>query len=286
MVTASKLKNSEKQAICKKITAVLKKRYGGTIPKIDLPVMESLIFAICLEDETFERAREYYDRLFDAFHDLNEIRVSSIGELEAAFQGISHPEWRALRVRNVLQYVFEKHYVFDFESLRKKTIDLATRQLGKIPHLSHFARNWVIQNSLGGHLLPLDHTMRDAAVWLGLVESTQNEHDASESLKAVIRKPETPLFASLLKSLAIDPQVRPEIAAALKKSKTEFDATTAVARLPELFASAESAGRKKKKAVADRKKAQATARAAKEKPAPGRKAATAKKAKSPPARKK
>lgn len=285
MATASKIKASEKQAICKKLTALLKKRYGGSVPKVDLPVMESMIFAALLEDETYERARQYYDRLFDAFHDLNEIRVSSYGELETVLAGIENSDWKSLRVRSILQYVFEKTYVFDFESIKKKTLDLATRQLTKIPNLSPFVVNWTIQQSLGGHLVPLDTSMRNAAAWLGLLEAHQTANDGAEALKAAVRKADTPLFSYLLKSLAIDPVVKGEIESAIKKSKgVDFDPTTAVARLPELFDAAASAARKKKRVANAKKRASAAA-----KPAP--KAASAgktpakKKAKTP-ARKK
>ena len=61
MATASSIKASEKQSICKKLTSVLKKRYGGTTPKVELPVLESLIFSACLENASYDQAREYYD---------------------------------------------------------------------------------------------------------------------------------------------------------------------------------------------------------------------------------
>lgn len=264
MATASKIKASEKQAICKKLVALLKKRYGGSVPKIDLPVMESLLFAVCLEDETYDSARACYDGLFETFHDLNEMRVSSIGELEAAFGEISEPAWRALRTRNILQYVFEKYYVFDFDVLKKSTLDLAARQLHKIPQLTPFVINWVMQHSLGGHLVPLDGTMRNAAVWLGLLESTQSEADGSEALKAAVRKSDTPLFGYLLKCVALDPPVKVEIDLELKAAKEEFDPTTAVDRLTLLMAEADSGSRRRKrKAAATRKKNAAAAKSGK-----------------------
>jgi hypothetical protein len=146
--------------------------------------------------------------------------------------------------------------------------------------------NWVIVSALGGHLVPLDRTMRNAAVWLGLLETTQSDADGAEALKAAVRKADTPLFGHLLKCVALDLAVKVEIDLELKASKEEFDPTTAVQRLTQLLADADSGSRKRKrKAAATRKK---TAAAAKSQ----QKAASSSKSKSPgkktksPARKK
>jgi endonuclease-3 len=257
MATASSIKASEKQAICKKLSTALKKKYGGSTPNVDLPVMESLIFAACLENETYERAQEYYDRLLEIFHDWNEVRVSSISELEAAFEGMADPDWRALRVRSALQYVFEKNYVFEFEGIRKKTQDLAARQLGKIPYQSPFVINWVMQNALDTHLVPLDDYMRDAAVVLGLLERKETAGDGAEALKAALRKADVPLFVALLKSFSVDPKVREVIVDELEASDEEFDPTEATDRLDEIFAAAKSGKRKKKKKKTTTRKSKA-----------------------------
>jgi endonuclease-3 len=253
MATASSIKASDKQAICKKLTTALKKRYNGSVPKIELPVMESLVFAACLENESYERAQQYYDRLLEVFHDWNEVRVSSITELEAAFEGMADPDWRALRVRSILQFIFEKKYVFEFEAVRKKTQDLAARQLNKIPHKTPFIVNWVMQNALDSHLVPLDDYMRDTATCLGLLERKENAGAGAESLKAAVRKADAPLFANLLKSLSIEPKIREVVLNELDYTDDEFDPTQAASKLDEIIASAKSGKRKKKKKVPAKK---------------------------------
>lgn len=253
MATASSIKASEKQAICKKLTTALKKRYDSSVPKIDLPVMESLVFAACLENESYERAQEYYDKLLEAFHDWNEVRVSSITELEAVFEGMPDPDWRALRVRAILQYVFEKNYVFEFEAVRKKTQDLAARHLGKIPYQTPFIVNWVMQNALDSHLVPLDEFMRDTSVALGLMERKETAAAGAESLKAALRKADAPLFAYLLKNLSIEPKIREVVLDELGYTDEEFDPTEAPKRLDEIIAAAKSGKRRKKKKTTKKK---------------------------------
>jgi endonuclease III len=252
MATAGSIKASEKQAICKKLTTILKKRYGGTTPKVELPVMESLIYSACLENESYERAQAAYDRLLEVFHDWNEVRVSSIAELEGVFQGHTESDWRALRVRSVLQSVFEKNYVFEFESIRKKTQDLAARQLKKIPNITPFMCNWVMQHALDVHLVPLDDSMRNAAVWLGLLDREEKTATGAETLKVALRKADVPLFTALLKSLSIEPAVKSIIDKELTSTGDEFDPTTAIARLPELLVTADAPPKSAKKKTASR----------------------------------
>jgi endonuclease-3 len=110
MVAASRAKTSDRAAILKKLLPAIKKQYKVVIPKHDRPVLETMLYAICLEDVSVDEAEAAFQRLTTEFPDLNEIRVSSISEIERAFAGLSRSEWRAFHVRSVLQYVFEKSF--------------------------------------------------------------------------------------------------------------------------------------------------------------------------------
>ena len=76
-MSTTKLKASDRQALFRKIVTVLKKKYGGSVPKDQRNVLETMLFACCLEDAQHEDAEAAYQNLLDSFHDLNEIRVSS-----------------------------------------------------------------------------------------------------------------------------------------------------------------------------------------------------------------
>lgn len=206
MVAANRSKSADKHEVCRKVTVLLKKMYAASLPKQELPVLETLLYAVCLENSTPEQAGAVYARLLNAFHDLNEVRVSSISELNPLFVDLSDPEWRAARVKSALQYVFETNYAFDFESLRRKTADLATKQLTKIPSLSSFVRAYVMQHCLGSHVLPLDDRMYAVLVWLGLAEREESPEQAGEHLRSFVRKADAPLFCHLLGCLASDPK--------------------------------------------------------------------------------
>jgi endonuclease-3 len=239
MVAASRAKSSDRAAIVKKLLPAIKKQYKVVVPKHDRPVLETMLYAICLEDASVDEAELAFERLGKEFPDLNEIRVSSISEIERAFSGLSRAEWRAFHVRSVLQYVFEKSFAFEFESLRKKTLELAQKQLAKIKQLSGFVRNYTLQSVIGAHQIPLDESMSRALIWLGLVPPNQDAEQMGETLKAVVRKAEVPLFCFSIRCLATDKLVRDFFDPAKHPAPSEgHDGAAVTERLADLYKAA------------------------------------------------
>ncbi len=270
---ASRAKTADRQTVLKKLLPLLKKQYKVAVCKLDRPVMETMLYAVCLENASVEEADRAYARLFELFPDLNEARVSSISELEPVFQGLDDRDWRGFRARSVLQYVFEKSFNFELESLKKKTLELATKQLGKIRHLSPFIRNFTLQQAIGAHLLPIDDAVARLLIWLGLASPGQSTDEIGESLKAVVRKAEALPFLFSVRALAVDPKLR----AAFDPGQYPppaggHEATTAIDRLNDLFKSGLAAVKPKPKAAPP-----AVAVAAKKAPAKAAKKAAAKK---------
>lgn len=199
-----KLKASDRQALAHKVMGVLRKKYGQSLPRDARPVLETLLFAACLENSSHEEAAAAYQRLLGAFHDLNEIRVSSISEIEHVLEGQSQPEWRALRIRESIQHTFETFYSFDLDQLKRKTLDLAEKHLAQIRYLSPFVRAYVLQNCLGAHVVPVDELSREVLAWLGLVPPDATVEAAAEEMKSALRKNDTPLFCHLIRAVAGD----------------------------------------------------------------------------------
>ncbi len=209
MAAAPRLKLADKQEIYKKLLAGLKKRYSPVPKPPDLPVLETMLFAVCLENATMKEADAAYKRMLAAFHDLNEIRVSSIDELEVVFQGMSDADWRASRIRGILGYVFEANYSFEYEGLKRKTLELATKQLSKIKELTPFIRDYTLHAALGAHLIPLDSAQFAVLEFLDLqAESGTLEHTA-EAMRPLVRKAEGSEFSGLLREFSLDAKFRP-----------------------------------------------------------------------------
>lgn len=209
MVAASRAKASDRAALLKKLFPIIKKTYKVHVPKGNKPVLETMLYAICLEDSTVEEADASFKKLFADFPDLNEVRVSTVAEIERAFLGQTASEWRAFRVISVLKFVFDKSYAFEFESLRKKTLDLATKQLAKIKDLSPFVRDYTLHEVTGAHLIPIDASLARVLVWLGLIPPNQTPEQVGEMMKAAIRKADVEGVTFTLRCLATDTELRP-----------------------------------------------------------------------------
>jgi endonuclease-3 len=254
MASANKPKSADKQAVSKKIVALLKKHYKGGPAEHEQPVLETLMYALCLEDATEEQAQAAYARLHEDFFDLNEIRVSAISELARAFAGHPDAEARALRVRSLLQHVFEKNYDFEFEGIRRKTLEQAVRQLNQVNDLTPFARDYALQSVLGSHLVAVDRSMWRACVWLGLAEPDTTPEQTTESLKSVVRKAEGPGFCHLLRRLAMDAKVSAAFdPAAYPPPEDGYDLMTAPNRLKQLLEEGPQAARSESAAAKGKK---------------------------------
>ena len=210
MAAAPRLKLADKQEVYKKLLAGLKKRYAALPKPPELPVLETMLFAVCLENASVKDADAAYKRMLAAFHDLNEIRVSSIDELETVFQGMSDTDWRASRIRGILSYVFESNYSFEYEGLRRKTLELATKQLSKIKELTPFIRDYTLHSALGAHLIPLDAGQLAVLEFLDLQSEAGGVEHTAESMRPLVRKAEGSEFCSLLREFSLDPKFRPQ----------------------------------------------------------------------------
>jgi endonuclease-3 len=169
------------------------------------PVLEQFIYAICRENASPAQADEAYHFLRDAFFDWNEVRVSSVRELEEAFANLPQAEARAQRLVSFLQEVFETTFSFDLETLHKKGLKQAVKQLTRYQSANDYTCAMVVQRSLGGHALPLDAPSLLCASRLGLVENAGKESDTiRNSLEHLVPKAKGPLLTEALSALAAE----------------------------------------------------------------------------------
>src|SRR5262245_47772435 len=121
---------TNKQRVLTQLFTTLKKRYAPQDAEAR-PVLEQLIYAICREEATREQADQAFRHLQEKFFDWNEVRVSSVREIEEIFAPLPNPEARSQRLVSLLQEVFETTFSFDLEILHKKGLKQAAKQLGR-----------------------------------------------------------------------------------------------------------------------------------------------------------
>src|SRR5262249_44141948 len=101
--------NTNRAALINKTYKVLKKHYKP-VPARNCPVLESLLFACCLENAHYDKAEEAYTTLSTSFFDWNEVRVSSVDELAEVIKMLPEPASSANNLKKVLYSVFESTY--------------------------------------------------------------------------------------------------------------------------------------------------------------------------------
>ena len=236
MSNVKKLKTHDRQAIVQNLMTAMKKRYKSAVSKHSHTLLETLIYAAILEDAPEDEASAAYDRLMKSFHDLNEIRVSTITEIEAVLSPLSNAGWPALRIREILQNTFEKYYRFDLEELKRKPVDQVEKHLSKFKHSTPFMKLYLIQHSLGTHAIPLDDKARDLLAFLGVIEPQATIDEAAEDLKPIVRKADAALFCHLVRCMVCDPQFKGKLRLTANQALGEGpDASTAEQRLSEVF---------------------------------------------------
>jgi len=167
------------------------------------PVLEQFLYALCREGVTRDQADSAYRNLRERFFDWNEVRVSSVRELAEAMQGLPNPEQRAQRLIEFLQEVFETTFSFDLEGLQKKGVKVAAKQLARYQAANDYAVAWVIQQSLGGHAIPVDAPTLRTLRRLGLIETEEQDPETLRtSLEHQITKAKGPMFNDLMSDLA------------------------------------------------------------------------------------
>jgi endonuclease-3 len=195
---------TNKQRLLTHLFTTLKKRYEPAEPE-DRPVLEQFLYALCREGATREQADRAFRNLQEHFFDWNEVRVSSVREVEEALGDIPDAENRANRLINFLQEVFETTFSFDLEGLHKKGLKQAAKQLSRFQAASDYTVAWVVQHSLGGHAIPLDEPTIRGLRRYGLIDEDQRDLETIRaSLEHLIPKSRGHLFVELASAIAHD----------------------------------------------------------------------------------
>ena len=195
---------ANKQRILDKILTTAKKRYEPQDAE-ERPILEQFMYAICREGATRQEADRAYQHLKERFYDWNEVRVSSAREVEDALNGLPDSELRSQRVISFLQEVFETTFSFELESMHKKGLKQAAKQLTRYQAATEFAVAWVVQQSLGGHAVPLDAPALRALRRLGLIDEDTSDPEAIRTaIEHMVPKAKAIQFCEILSALAHD----------------------------------------------------------------------------------
>lgn len=198
---------TNKQAVMEKAASALKKRYPEAGPLNEpLSVLDHLIYAICREGSPSADATRAFDRLRKSFFDWNEIRVSSVHEVEDVLDRLEDSSNKARRIIGILQQIFDKKFSFDaLEELDKKGLKKAATELSGYGEVNDFVLAWVIQKALGGHAFPLDQPSMRVLARLGVIDSPADVPEVIRgSVEHMVPKAKGPLIVELISTHAAE----------------------------------------------------------------------------------
>ncbi len=196
-----------KAQLLNEVHTLLKKRYK---PKPDrsngrLSVLEAVIYGLCHEATTREQANQALSRFKDGFFDWNEVRVSSIEEIQNTLAGMPDTEARGQRIRRFLRQLFERTYGFSLEVQTKKSLKDAIKSLQDYEALgSDYVLATVIQQALGGHAIPVDEPARRVFERLGIADAATDNPTLRAALERAVPKNRGVEFIDLIEELAHD----------------------------------------------------------------------------------
>ena len=187
------------------VHALLKKRYKVEPSAEKFSILESVVYGIAHEDSTREQANQALSRFKDDFFDWNEVRVSSLEEIEGVLAGMPERETRAFRLRRFLRQLFEKTYGFTLDHLAKKPQKESLKALEEYEAFgSDYVLATVTRLALGGHAIPVDASVLRACRRLGVAEEEADAATLRATLERAIPKNRGPETGELLEDLAHD----------------------------------------------------------------------------------
>jgi len=196
-------------ALLNKTIKILKKHYQPVAPPADRSLLEHLLYACCLENSPYEAADEVFAKLQENYFDWNEVRVTTVAELSEVMSPLADPAEAAQRLKRTLQSVFEKHYSFDIDPLKKQNLGKAVKDLEAFAGATPFTVAYATQHALGGHAIPLNSGLFAVFVVLGVVTEAEANKQRIPGLERTIAKSKGVECSSLLHQLAVDYAANP-----------------------------------------------------------------------------
>jgi endonuclease III len=197
--------STSKAQLLTDVHTLLKRRYKLEPRPERMNVLEAVVYGICHEGTTREQANQALSRFKDEFFDWNEVRVSSLREIQGVLAGLPDTEDRARRVRRFLQQLFSRTYGFSLDALAKKPLKDAIKALQEFEALQNdYVLATVIQLALGGHAIPVDAPIRRGLERLGVADEAADNATLRAALERAVPKNRGSEFVDLMEELTHD----------------------------------------------------------------------------------
>jgi endonuclease-3 len=196
--------SKNRAALIGKVLKVVKKHYKPTAAPKDRTLLQHLLYASCLENSLPDAAERVFQTLSTDYFDWNEVRVSTIRELAEVLKPLNDPADAATRLKRLLQSVFETHYSFDLEPMKKQNIGQAVKTLEKYNGSTPFVVAYVTQQALGGHSIPINEGLLESFRIVGVVSDAEAAKKVVPGLERAVPKSKGVEVGSMIHQLGVE----------------------------------------------------------------------------------
>ncbi len=186
----------------KKFFTKLKSVYGKPDPPPPTNPIDQLIVGLLAADAPESKAIRAAKTLRDSMVDVNDLRVSTSGEVAAVIAPhIPNGEARADAIRNALNAIFRKENAVTLDRLPKMGRREAKQYLEQLHGVDAFATASVILWSLGGHAIPVDRAMHAVLRREELVEASASITEVQAFLERNVAAADARMFCMLMQQV-------------------------------------------------------------------------------------
>jgi endonuclease-3 len=187
-----------------KVLKIVKKHFQPVEIPAERTLLEHLIYACCAENSLHNVANEVFTTLSAEYFDWNEVRVTSIRELADVMKPLNDPKESATRLKRVLQSVFETHYSFDLEPMKKQNIGQTVKQMDKYNGTTRYTVAFVTQNALGGHAIPINLGLLESMRVVGVISDNEAKKGSVPGLERAVPKSKGVELGTILHQLGVE----------------------------------------------------------------------------------
>ena len=167
-------------------------------------IEQELVLAVLTQNTAEDAALRTLRRLNECMVDLNELRVTSPGDLLHVLEkSLPEPAGKARQITALLHAIYDKRNSLSLSFLRNKTIRDARQYLELLDGITPFVSAAVVQRCLGGHAIPIDEATVRLLKDLELINESAAVPEITAFLERHVKSADGPWFATVLHQKAI-----------------------------------------------------------------------------------
>lgn len=178
--------DNKRSKLASKILVALEQRYGRKPKPPNWDYIETLLFYLIYHSSNITAARRAFKALKEEYVDLNEVRVSTLGEIRVTLNSAGANPEAAYQIRSLLKQIYLRENAITLQSLAEAGPEEIKSYFSRMEHLPQHATDYLLLIRCAQHILPVDSQVARMAARVGLIAPRASEESAQRSLMKVV----------------------------------------------------------------------------------------------------